>query len=141
VGEDAKRVVERLIVGAVALTERSIAEAGTDLTFVQWRVLLIVGEQPGGATVGEIAARIGARASPASRLITRLRRRGVVATEKDPEDARVTRVRLTDDGRELRARVLRHRRAELEAVVRALAPTAADVATLRQLARALEAFS
>ena len=76
-------LLERLVVGSVAITERAIAAAGTDLTFVQWRVLLIVGEQPAGATVGEIAGRIGARGSPASRLISRLKGRGVVRAERD----------------------------------------------------------
>ena len=109
--------LDRLVIGSVALTERAIAAAGADLTFVQWRVLMIVGEHEGGATVGEIAERIGARSSPASRLISRLRTRGVVGTTRDPHDARVTRVRLTANGLELRsrvlgpdARVLRHRR-------------------------------
>ena len=88
-------LLERLVVGSVAITERAIAAAGTNLTFVQWRVLLIVGEQPEGATVGEIAARIGARGSPASRLISRLKERGVVVAERDAADRRVSHIRLT----------------------------------------------
>ena len=107
------RALERLAVGSVAITERAIASAGTDLTFVQWRVLLIVGEQDGGVRVGEIAERIGAHASPTSRLISRLKSRGVVMTEKDELDGRATRVRLTTVGRALRGRVLEHRRQDL----------------------------
>ncbi len=84
--------LERLVMGSVAITERAIAASGTDLTFVQWRVLLVVGDHDEGATIGEIASRIGAHASPASRLISRLRNRGVVATTKDDDDGRVTRV-------------------------------------------------
>jgi 5'-methylthioinosine phosphorylase len=141
VGTKTIDLLERVVVGAVALTERSIAAAGTDLTFVQWRVLLIVGERDAGATVGEIAERIGARASPTSRLISRLRMRGVVTTAKDPGDARVTRVRLAREGRELRDRVLAHRRDELNSVVRSLRPTAPQVERLDLLADALEAFS
>ncbi len=102
--------LESLAVGSVAITERAIAAAGADLTFVQWRVLLIVGSQAEGATVGEIAARIGAHASPASRLVSRLRRRGVVDATTDAADRRVTRLTLTAAGRDLRQRVLDRRR-------------------------------
>lgn len=134
-------LLERVVIGAVALTERSIAAAGTDLTFVQWRVLMIVGEHEAGATVGEIAVRIGAQASPASRLITRLRGRGVVTAVKDERDARVSRVRLTDSGRELRRRVLAQRRGHLEAVAHDAGLGTPDADLLRGLAVALEVFA
>jgi DNA-binding MarR family transcriptional regulator len=134
-------LVERLVVGSVALTERAIAAAGTNLTFVQWRVLLIVGEHPEGATVGEIATRIGARGSPASRLISRLKERGVVFAERDAADRRVAHIRLSDSGRELRSRVLDHRRRDLESLARGLSLTAADDETIRRLAQALDVFT
>ena len=133
--------LERLVVSSVAMTERAIAAAGTNLTFVQWRVLLIVGEHPEGATVGEIAARIGARGSPASRLIARLKERGVVAAERDATDRRVSHIRLTERGRDLRRLVLEHRRRDLESVASTLALTPADEVTIRLLARALEPFA
>src|SRR5512142_2250380 len=126
--------LERLVVGSVAITERAIAEAGADLTFVQWRVLLIVGQHDQGATVGEIAARIGAHNSPASRLISRLKRRGVVTTHKDQLDARVTRATLTVAGRELRARVLGHRRDILEELLDGWSLTREDARAISRLA-------
>ena len=134
-------LLERLVVGSVAMTERAIATAGTNLTFVQWRVLLIVGEHPDGATVGEGAARIGARGSPASRLISRLKQRGVVFSERDAVDRRVAHIRLSERGRELRRRVLEHRRRDLESLAEVISLTAADDASLRRLAQAFEAFS
>lgn len=134
-------LLERLVVGSVAITERAIAAAGTNLTFVQWRVLLIVGEHPEGATVGEIAGRIGAHGSPASRLISRLKQRGVVVAERDAVDRRVSHIRLTERGRELRSRVLEHRRRDLETLAWSLSLTAADGETIRLLARALEVFT
>lgn len=131
-------LLERLVVGSVAVTERAIAAAGADLTFVQWRVLLIVGEQDEGATVGEIASRIGAHASPASRLVTRLKRRGVVRTAKVDPDGRVTRVRLTEAGRELRSRVLEQRRRDLAAVLAAASMTPAEAGAVGKLVRSFE---
>ena len=134
-------ILERLAVGSVAVTERAIAAAGADLSFVQWRVLLIVGEREDGATVGEIAARIGAHVSPASRLVSRLKRRGVVRTAKDDSDGRVTRVRLTESGLDLRSRVLEQRRRDLALVLAAVSLTATDVAAVAKVARAFESFT
>jgi DNA-binding MarR family transcriptional regulator len=134
-------LLERVVVGSVAVTERAIAAAGTDLTFVQWRVLLIVGEQPDGATVSEVASRIGARGSPASRLISRLKRRGVVIAERDPSDGRVARIQLTESGRSLRGRVLEQRRRSLDALATAISFTELERETLRQVATALASFT
>ncbi|MEO8571950.1 MAG: MarR family transcriptional regulator [Chloroflexota bacterium] len=135
--------LERLVMGSVAITERAIAASGTDLTFVQWRVLLIVGDHEDGATIGEIASRIGAHASPASRLISRLRGRGVVATTKDADDGRVTLVRLTEAGRELRTRVIQHRRRDLAdlAELPDVGLTSRDRAAIARLARAFESYT
>ncbi|MBI3750586.1 MAG: MarR family transcriptional regulator [Chloroflexi bacterium] len=133
--------LDRLVIGSVALTERAIAAAGTDLTFVQWRVLMIVGERDGGATVGEIAERIGARSSPASRLIGRLRTRGVVETTKDPGDARITRVRLTESGLELRRRVLGLRREAFDDIASILRLSPVALRGIELIARALETYA
>jgi DNA-binding MarR family transcriptional regulator len=127
--------LEQIVRGAVAITDRAIAAAGADLTFVQWRVLLIVGERDEGVSIGEIAVRIGGHASPASRLISRLKRRGIVVTAKGELDARVTTVRLTPDGAALRTRVLDHRRRELASLLVGV-PTLRDQETIAWLARA-----
>ena len=130
--------LEALAIGAVAITERAIAAAGTDLTFVQWRALLIVGSHEEGATVGEIAARIGAHASPASRLVSRLRRRGVIEATRDSSDRRITRLTLTSAGRDLRLRVLEGRRRELAILLADAQFSAQDGATIGRLARQFE---
>lgn len=130
--------LETLAMGSVAITERAIAEAGTDLTFVQWRVLLIVGGHEEGATVGEVAERLGAHASPASRLVSRLRRRGVVKAARDSSDRRVTRLTLTPVGRDLRKRVLDGRRRELMLLAADARFTAQEGATICRLARQFE---
>ncbi len=123
--------LESLAVGLVAVTSLALARAGVELTFAQWRVLMVVSQHDDGATVGEVATRIGSAISPASRLITRMRRRGLVVTEKDAHDHRATRVRLSDQGRAVRDRVMARRRELLYAAVQGLEPLPPPI--LRQL--------
>jgi DNA-binding MarR family transcriptional regulator len=133
-------ILERVVVGSVAITARAITAAEADLTVLQWRVLLVVGEPAEGVTVGEIATRIGAHASPASRIVSRLRRRGLVQAVRDASDARVVRVTLTDSGRALRRRVLEQRSRDLSAVVAGASLTSEQVEAVGWLARAFERF-
>ena len=139
--EDLVRVLERLVVGSVAITARAIATADAELTFMQWRVLLVVGECEDGQAVGEIAARIGAHASPASRVISRLRRRGLVSTDKGDLDKRVVCVRLPAAGRALRARILALRGRDLVDVLEIVSMTPEESEALGRLAQAFEPFA
>jgi DNA-binding MarR family transcriptional regulator len=126
----------------VAVTTRALASTALDLTFVQWRVLVIVGEDEDGATVSEIAIRLGAEISPLSRLVGRLARRGLVATGKDERDRRVTRVNLTDAGRAIRETVIRRRRELLAVVLAGIGPIGADVvAVLEQIGDGFRSFT
>jgi DNA-binding MarR family transcriptional regulator len=134
-------VLERLVVGSVAITARAIASADAELTFMQWRVLLVVGERDEGQAVGEIAARIGAHASPASRVVSRLKNRGLLSTEKGDLDKRVVRVRLTEAGRDLRARVLDSRGRDLADVLDIVSMTPAESQIVERLAQAFEPFA
>jgi len=139
--EDLVWVLERLVVGSVAITARAIAAADAELTFMQWRVLLVVGERDAGQAVGEIATRIGAHASPASRVVSRLKRRGLVSTDKTDLDKRVVCVRLTDAGRDLRTRVLEQRGRDLADVLGIVSMTPAESGALSRLAKAFEPFA
>ncbi|HET7646774.1 MAG TPA: MarR family transcriptional regulator [Candidatus Limnocylindria bacterium] len=130
------RNLDPLIIGAVGMTARALSRAGLDVTIVQWRVLLIAGESRAGATVTEIARRIEANLSPASRLVSRLERRGLVATAKDPDDRRTTRVTLTVEGRRVRAEVLRRRRADLRAAIERARIEPGELPALTRLAAA-----
>ena len=114
--------LERIAVGAVGLTTRALAsgDTGFELTFQQWRALLVLGEEPDGARVGEVAARVGVTLPATSRLLRRLERRGLVALSADELDRRATRARLTDRGGTARERILAHRRAELRQIVEGL---------------------
>jgi DNA-binding MarR family transcriptional regulator len=127
--------LEAIVFGAVAVTTRAIASIGPELTFAQWRVVVIVGAEAGGATVTEVAVRLGAEVSPASRLVSRLVRRGLVVARRDPNDRRVKRVTLTDAGHDLRTTVFERRRAMLAEVLRMAGPIGPDLdAALERIA-------
>jgi DNA-binding MarR family transcriptional regulator len=117
-----------LAFGSVAVTSRALATVGLELTFAQWRVLVVVGEKPEeGATVTEIADRLGAEISPVSRLVSRLAGRGLVVSDKDERDRRVTRVKVSDAGSEIRDAVIERRRELLAEVLAAAGPIEPDV--------------
>lgn len=105
-----------IAVASVALTARAIMAVDPDLTFLQWRVLLVVGSGRESLAVGEVARRVGANPSPMSRLLARLSARGLATTVRDGQDGRVVRVRLTTDGQRMRRTVLEHRKLELGAL-------------------------
>ena len=137
--------LERIAVGALGLTTRVLAqaEAGFELTFPQWRALLVLGEGEDGARIGEVAARVGVTLPATSRLLRRLERRGLTALAVDEHDRRATRARLTDRGREVRAAILAHRRRALREIASELPePDRLDLATgLRAIAAELERFA
>jgi DNA-binding MarR family transcriptional regulator len=137
--------LERIMVGAVGLTTRALAntDAGFELTFPQWRAIVVVGERPDGARIGEVAARVGGTLPATSRLLRRLERRGLTALGVDELDRRATRARLTDRGRVVRAAIIDHRRAALRQVAATVGdPGAIDLATgLRTVAAELERYA
>jgi DNA-binding MarR family transcriptional regulator len=138
----ARTALEAVALGSVAVTTRALSAAAIDLTFVQWRVLVIVGQDDDGATVSEIATRLGAEISPLSRLVGRLARRGLVTTRKDDRDRRVTRVHLTENGRAIRYSVMRHRRELLATVLAGIGPLSPDVVSvLEQIGAGFSAFT
>lgn len=137
--------LERIAVGAVGLTTRALALAGTgfELTFPQWRALLVLGEEANGARIGEVAARVGVTLPATGRLLRRLERRGLTALSVDELDRRATRARLTDRGRMVRETILAHRRAVLRDIAAGL-PHAQQVQVtggLRTIAVGLERFA
>lgn len=133
-------LLERIVIGSVGVTARAVADAAPELTLIQWRVLVVLAEDPGGATVSEVAERIGSRLPAASRLLGRMQRRGLVATRKDHPDARVTTVVLAPEGESLWRRVVERRRLDLDAVMGSARLTPDDGDLLGRLARALGAF-
>jgi len=139
----AQAALEAIAQGSVAITTRALAPVGVELTFAQWRVLVIVGEKrPDGATISEVATRLGAEISPVSRLVSRLARRGLVETQKDPHDRRVTRVVLTKAGLSIRETVMARRRELLTGVLLEIGPLDPIVeAALERIGSGLSTFT
>jgi DNA-binding MarR family transcriptional regulator len=106
------RDLERVVVASVAITASALAEVAPELTFLQWRLLVVV-EEPAGMPESMVAAALGSKLAATSRLVGRLRERGLVETRQAEADARVTLVTLTGRGRTLRASVVRRRRRAL----------------------------
>ena len=108
----AVQAIELVARATVDVTTRALAEAtpGFDLSLLQWRALLIVGDDPAGARIGQVGDGVGAPLPAASRLVQRLQRRGLVDVERDPDDGRAMRVRLTHAGAHARSTVLARRR-------------------------------
>ncbi len=137
--------LERIVVGAVGLTTRSLAsaDAGFELTFPQWRAILVLGEADDGARIGEVAARVGGTLPATSRLLRRLEGRGLTTLAVDEQDRRATRARLSERGQVVRAAILEHRRAALREISSALPDRGhLDLASgLQSVATELERYS
>jgi DNA-binding MarR family transcriptional regulator len=131
--------LERLVVAGVALTTRSLstARADLDLTLAQWRVLVVLGDAADGATISQVAGRIGVTLPATGRQLRRLARRGLVEISRDEVDRRAMRVRLTGLGHAARQDVVAFRKKELAKVAATLR---LDKVTANQLARIANAM-
>jgi DNA-binding MarR family transcriptional regulator len=67
-------------------------------------VLFALWEQE-GATHGELATRLHVKPATITKMIKRMEKAGFVERRSDPEDERVSRVYLTNEGRSIRDRV------------------------------------
>ncbi|MBI3750588.1 MAG: MarR family transcriptional regulator [Chloroflexi bacterium] len=117
------RAIERLMVESVGVTTVALAQASptVELSFPQWRALVVVGTSEVGLRVGAIARRVGSAVPTTSRLIRRLERRGLVAAVRDETDRRATLVRLTPAGRVLRQALVDGRRQMVREAIDGLA--------------------
>ena len=134
-------LLDRIIVGGVAITTRALSSSalGRDLTLPQWRVLLVVGDQEGGATITAVAKRIGVTLPATSRQLHRLAGRGLVRFERDSVDRRAMRVQLTDDGVRVRVLILTVRRTRIAAIVASVDVLGDTGTVLDRLADAFDA--
>jgi DNA-binding MarR family transcriptional regulator len=113
-----------------------------DLPLPQLRLLGIL-ERHDGARMSEISEKLGVALSTATQMADRLTARGWVRRESDPDDRRVVRLALTEEGLRIAAERRTDRRARLQAMLGALEPEArervvAALETLHQAARALD---
>lgn len=113
--------VDTLAFQLVAITATALSEGvgNLDLTLAQWRVLVVVGERRSNPLrVGDVAARISASLPSTSRILRRLERRGLIATERDERDRRATLVTLTPAGSTARRRVIQARQKRVDEALR-----------------------
>jgi DNA-binding MarR family transcriptional regulator len=132
--------LEQIIFAGVALTTVAISKArpGFELTFPQWRVLVILGAVQDGLRIGEVARRIGVTLPATSRQLRRLERRGLVTVNRDDRDRRAALARLTSEGEAVRESIIGYRKAR---IVEAAIPFESDPILRRDLERIAEAFT
>ena len=82
--------------------DRRVAELG--VTRAQWRVMLVLGRQPGMKQV-ELADRLDVEPISACRIIDRLEEAGLVQRQRDPADRRAWRLSLTAKAGPLREKL------------------------------------
>lgn len=102
-------------------SEETVREYG--LTPQQYQLLLALKGFPGRdwATVGELAERLQLRHHSMGELVNRARAQDLVARAADPDDARVVRVVLTEQGEDVLGRLSALHRDELERMSAVLA--------------------
>ena len=98
----------------VALSARSIAD-NTDVTLPQYRMLVVLDHGPSSLTA--LAEALDVIPSTAMRMVDRLVAAGLLQRTVPREDRRVTRLELTDAGRQTVHRVTRKRRRDLQRVI------------------------
>jgi DNA-binding MarR family transcriptional regulator len=107
----------------------------------QWAVLIVLHrveqEGGGGMRLCDLGERLFIQPPSVTGVVDRLEREGLVARSKVEDDLRVRRVRLTDEGRAVIARVLAVHAGEIDALMSGL--TAREQATLARLLDQLDA--
>jgi DNA-binding MarR family transcriptional regulator len=111
---DAVLGLSRALVG-IAL--RSVAVESTELTLVQFRALATLSDH-GSLRVADLAAELGVNSSTATRMATRLRKKGLVTRSADAEDRRATRLEITPAGESLVRAVTSRRQAVIARIAR-----------------------
>ncbi|MGW2813307.1 MarR family winged helix-turn-helix transcriptional regulator [Streptomyces sp. NPDC001415] len=121
----------------VAISARALSSIDDSMTLPQLRALVVL-ESCEPLKLAAMAATLGVNPSTAMRMVDRLEAAGLVDRRTNPASRREVVLNLTDAGRDLVARVMAHRRAEVgELVARVPAEERAGlVPALRALTRA-----
>jgi DNA-binding MarR family transcriptional regulator len=96
--------------------------AELDLSITQMKSLHVLVDSGSEVSVKELSDRLGLSLPGASRMIDALLRRGWLERREDPDDRRMKRVRITDDGRKVLDRIEAARLAGLEDYAASLTP-------------------
>lgn len=121
----------------MAVTARSLATVGADVTLAQYRVLIELATS-GPLRLADLAAALDVDRSATTRMAERLVRKRLVHRRRITSDRRGVRLSLTAEGRELVRDVSRRRRSEIGDIVQRMQhrDTQAAIAALRSFADA-----
>jgi DNA-binding MarR family transcriptional regulator len=97
----------------VAITARTLVALDTELTLSQYRVMVMLASQGPQRSV-DLAVELGIHPSTASRNFARLVHRGLLCRHHVPHDRRITRLALSDQGKQLIGEVMHRRSAEIQ---------------------------
>jgi DNA-binding MarR family transcriptional regulator len=135
VSADQIEAVMRASRALVGITAASIAEVDDIVTVPQLRVLMMIATR-GPMNLVSAAAGLSVSAPNASRICDRLLKAGLLDRREDANDRRNITLTLTDDGRVLIDRVVRHRRTAIRRVLRNMSARERE-----SLAAALDSFA
>jgi DNA-binding MarR family transcriptional regulator len=132
--------LERIIFAGVALTTVAFSHSQpeVELTFPQWRVLVVLGAASDGVRIAEVARLVGVTLPATSRQLRRLERRGLVTVQPDARDRRASLASLTPEGLAARAAIIEYRRERIEAVAASFEANPELRRDLERIAEALE---
>jgi DNA-binding MarR family transcriptional regulator len=129
---DALLTASRLL---VAISAQSIGEVDENITFPQFRTLVILSNQ-GPVNLATLAGLLGVQPSATGRMVDRLVAAGLIDRLPHPTSRRELLAALTKRGREVVRQVTSHRRAEIAQIVEKMPPP-----ERQGLVRALTAFT
>jgi DNA-binding MarR family transcriptional regulator len=132
---DTAELAGRLRLAVTRLARQLRQQAGSGLTPSMTAALASV-ERSASPTVGELAAAERVSAPTMSVVVGKLEEQGLVTRDTDPTDRRVTRVRITAEGRRSLARARTRKNAFLARRIRDLDPE--DLAVLERAAVVIE---
>lgn len=136
--EDVEAVTAAVLTASrllVAISARSLAAVEERVTLPQLRMLVVLATHQEMKLVA-LADRLAVNPSTAMRMVERLTAADLIDRRVNPASRREILLRLTDAGRQLVDEVTARRRAEIAAIVAAMAP-----AQRRGMVAALRAFS
>lgn len=96
--------------------------AELDVSITHMKTLHVLADGGSELSVKELSDRLGLSLPGASRIVDALMRRGWLERREDPDDRRMKRVRITDEGRKVLDRIEAARLAGLENYAASLTP-------------------
>jgi DNA-binding MarR family transcriptional regulator len=100
--EELNTLLEDTFSSILRVEEKNLRSAGEgNLSISEFHTLQSVGDGEEGRSVGEIAEDLGVTVPTVTVSVNRLVKKGYVVKSKSSQDARITLIRLTDEGRRM----------------------------------------